>query len=160
MSERATTLADQFAAASDELLNVLEAATPAQLAAQCADEHWPVLLTARHVAISYRVVGSWVRKLADGQAVATTRAQIDEGNAQHAAQFPTPDRDEVLTLLRDNAAKTTAMIRGLSDEQLATGAAMGPAEGRTLTADQAIRHVLIQHIKDHLPGIRDAIASA
>lgn len=160
MSERANALADQFAAANAELVNLLESATPAQLATTCAGEHWPVLLTARHVAISYRVVGSWIRKVANGQEVPVTRDQIDEGNAQHAAQFPAPDRDEVLTLLRDNAAKTTEMIRGLSDEQLATGAAMGPAEGHTLTADQAIRHVLLKHIKDHLSGIRDAIASA
>jgi hypothetical protein len=160
MSDRANTLADQFAAANTELVDMLAAATPAQLAAQCAGEQWPVLLTARHVALSYRVVGSWIRKVADGQAVTTTRAQIDEGNAQHAAQFPMPERDEVLTMLRDNAAKTAGMIRGFSDAQLATGAALAPAEGRTLTADQAIRHVLIKHIQDHLPAIRDAIASA
>ncbi len=159
MSERANELAQQFTAANDELIDVIANASEAQLQAICPADGWPVLLTARHVALSYRVVGSWIRKIAAGQEVTTTRAQIDEGNAQHAATFPHPDRDEVLGMLRENAAKTAEMIRGLSDEQLHASAPFGPNGGRPLTTDQVIRHVLLHHIREHLPDIQAALRS-
>jgi hypothetical protein len=158
MSERAQQLAQQFTLTNEALLTTLANASDAQLAALCPAEHWPVLVTARHVAVSYRVVGSWVRKVAAGQEVPITRAQIDAGNAQLATE-PTPTRDEVLELLRANAAKTAELIRGLTDEQLAASAAVNPSEGRVLTADQVVRYVLIHHVQEHLTGIQAAINS-
>jgi uncharacterized damage-inducible protein DinB len=159
MSERASELAQQFTAANDELIGVLTGANEAQLQAICPADGWPVLLTARHVALSYRVVGSWIRKVANGQEVTTSRAQIDEGNAQHAATYPQPDRDEVLGMLRDNAAKTAEMIHGFTDEQLAASAPFAPGDGRPLSADQVIRHVLLHHVQEHLPDIQAALRS-
>ncbi len=160
MSERAAELANRFTTANDALIGVIQGATDAQLQTICPGEQWSVLLTARHVAISYRVVGSWIRRLARGEAVPTTRQQIDEGNALHAQEFAaTVTRDEVLTLLRDNGAKIADTIRNLTDEQLQTGAVMGPAENQELSAEHAIRAVLLHHIRDHLADIRQTIAA-
>ena len=160
MSDRATELANRFTIANDELVNVIANATDAQLQATCPGETWPVLVTARHVAISFRVVGSWIRHVAKGEDVVATRAQIDEGNALHAQASATFTRDEVLVLLRENGAKVAETIRNLTDEQLATSAVMAPAQGNRLTADQVVKHVLIKHITDHLMGIRAAFGQA
>ena len=158
MSDRATELANRFSIANDELVGVIANATDAQLQAPCPGETWSVLVTARHVAISYRVVASWIRHVAKGEDVTATRAQIDEGNALHAQASATFTRDEVLMMLRENGAKAAETIRNLTDEQLATAAVMAPAEGNRLTADQVVKHVLIKHITDHLMGIREALA--
>jgi uncharacterized damage-inducible protein DinB len=159
MSERATELANRFTAANDELIGIIQGASDAQLQMICPGEQWSVLVTARHVSISYRVVGSWIRRVANGEDVPTTRRQIDEGNARHAEENAMTTREEVLTLLRDNGMKAADIIRNLRDEQLATSAAMGPDNGDHLTALQVIRDILMQHIADHGADIRAAIAS-
>jgi hypothetical protein len=158
MSERATELADLFTMANDELIGIIQQASDAQLQVVCPGEQWSVLVTARHVSVSYRVVGSWIRRVANGEDVPTTRRQIDEGNALHAQEHALTTREEVLTLLRENGSKADDTIRNLSDEQLATSAIMGPDNGNRLTALQVIRDVMLTHIRDHVTDIRAAIA--
>ncbi len=157
MSERATVLADRFAAANAQLMQLLSDATEDQLAHTVAQEHWSVLMVAHHVALSYRVAGSWVRHAAAGEAVPTTRAQIDAGNAVMAQDATPLTREAVLTELREGGARAEAMIRGFSDEQLATSAVMMPAEGREMTAEAVIKHILLHHLKEHTPHIRAAL---
>jgi hypothetical protein len=158
MSERAIELANRFTTANDGLIGIIQRAGDAELQTICPGEQWSVLVTARHVAISYRVVGSWIRRVANGEEVPVTRRQIDEGNALHAQEFATTTRQEVLTLLRDNGIKAADTIRNLSDEQLGTSAAMGPADGDSLTAEQVIRDVLIHHVADHTADIQATLA--
>lgn len=156
MSERAQQLAEQFSTANDAVITILAGATDAQLATICPGENWPVLGTARHLAVSYRVVGGWIRKVANGQEVTITRAQIDAGNAQLATEAPLT-RAEALEMLRANGAKTAEMIAGLTADQLATSAPFAPSEGHTLTADQVVRHVLLHHVQEHLTSIQAAL---
>ena len=158
MSERAIELANQFTTANDELIGIIRGSGDAELQTMCPGEQWSVRVTARHVAISYRVVASWIRRVANGEEVPITRRQIDEGNALHAQEFATTSREEVLTLLRDNGLKAADTIRNLSDEQLGTSATMGPADGDRLTAEQVTRDVLIHHVAEHTADIEAALA--
>jgi uncharacterized damage-inducible protein DinB len=158
MSERAIELANHFTTVNDKLVEIIRGASDAQLQTICPGEQWSVLVTARHVAISYRVVGSWIRRVANGDDVLVTRRQIDEGNALHAQEFATTSREEVLMLLHDNGLKVADTIRTLSEEQLRTSAVMGPAEGDRLTAEQVIRAVLIHHVTDHTADIQATLA--
>jgi uncharacterized damage-inducible protein DinB len=158
MSERAIELANRFTTANDELIRIIRGASDAQLQTICPGEQWSVLVTARHVAISYRVVGSWIRRVANGEEVPVTRQQIDEGNALHAQEFATASREEVLMLLRDNGLKAADTIRNLSDEQLGTSAVMGPENGDRLTAGQVAQEVLIDHVAEHTADIQAVLA--
>jgi uncharacterized damage-inducible protein DinB len=158
MSERATELANRFTTANDELIGIIQGASDGELQTICPGEQWSVLVTARHVAIAYRVVGSWIRRVANGEDIPVTRRQIDEGNALHAQEFAGTTREEVLTLLRDNGIKAADTIRNLSDEQLDTSAAMGPADGDRITAEQVTQSALIHHITDHTADIRATLA--
>src|SRR5262249_49471836 len=99
MSERAIELANRFTTANDELIGIIRGASDAELQTMCPGEQWSVLVAARHVAISYRVVASWIRRVANGEEISVTRRQIDEGNALHAQEFASTSREEVLTLL-------------------------------------------------------------
>jgi DinB superfamily len=158
MSQRAIELANRFPTANAELIGVIRGATDAELQRICPGEQWSVLVTARHVAISYRVVASWIRRVANGEEVSVTRQQIDEGNALHAQEFATTSREEVLTLLRDNGLKAADTIRNLSDEQLGTSAVMGPENGDRLTAQRVTQEVLINHVAEHTADIQAALA--
>jgi uncharacterized damage-inducible protein DinB len=158
MSERAIELANRFATANDGLIGIIRGASDAELQTICPGEQWSVLVTARHVAIAYRVVGSWIRRVANGEDIPVTRRQIDEGNALHAQEFATTSREEVLTLLRDNGTKAADTIRNLSDEQLDTSATMGPSDGARLTAEQVIWDALLHHVAEHTADIQAALA--
>lgn len=157
MSDKATALADELARAAAEFAAIVAGATEAQLATICPNDGWPVVLTAYHVAVAYRVNTSWVRRLAAGEAVTATPEQIEAGNAQMVAAQTTHTREEVLGLLRENGDRLIALIRGLSDEQLALSAPFGPA-GRELTTRQVIRHVVLHHVAEHVADIRAALA--
>ena len=158
MSERANVLADRFAAANAQLMQLLADASDAQLAAIVADEGWSVLMVAHHVALSYRVAGGWVKRATAGEAVSTTREQIDQGNAQMAQDTMPLTREIVLAQLRDNGTRTETMIRGLSDAQLATSAVMMPADGYEMTAEQVIKHILLRHVKEHSQHVRPLLS--
>lgn len=159
MSERSQVLADRFATANAELQRLIAEASDAQLARSTQEEGWSALVVAHHIALSYRVVGSWIKRVAAGQTIPTTRAQIDEGNAQMAQDATPFTRADALTLLRDNGARTETLIRDLSDEQLAATATMMPAEGRQMTTEQVIKHVLLHHIKEHSLSLRPLLSA-
>ena len=158
MSEQAIELANRFTTANDELIGIIRGASDAELQTICPGEQWSVLVTARHVAISYRVVASWIRRVANGEEVPVTRRQIDEGNAVHAQEFAATSREEVLMLLHDNGLKAADTIRNLSDEQLGTSAIMGPEHGARLTAEQVTRDGLLRHVAEHTADIQAALA--
>lgn len=158
MSEQAVALADQLTSVANEFAEILRTATDEQVTRTCPGDGWPVLLTAYHVAGAYRVNASWIRRLAAGETIAATRAQIDAGNAQMAQDTTVHTRAEVLTLLQDNFARLVETIRNLSDEQLKTSATFGPSGGQELTVKQVIRHVVIAHVNEHLADVRAALA--
>ncbi len=149
----AQTYADQCAAAADAFIQIVAAMDDSQLQAITPGSGWPALLTANHVAIAMRVNGSWVRRVANGEAVTATRDQIDAGNARMVSEPTTPSREEVLTQLRENRAKLVQIIAGLTDEQLATSAHFGP-DNNTMTAEQVVRLVVLPHIAEHTADLR------
>ncbi|HEY7833280.1 MAG TPA: DinB family protein [Ktedonobacterales bacterium] len=155
-SERAQALADQFAAAKNEMIATLEELSESQWQTKVTGEDRPVAVVAHHVAGALRAVSGWVRAVATGQQLPDTLTHefIDQTNAVHAEKHPSPTQAEVLDLMRSNGAAAEAMIRGFSDEELdRTGSA--PLFGeQPLAARTVIRHVLTKHITDHLRGIK------
>ncbi len=149
----AQTYADQCAVAVDSFIQLVAALDDTQLQAITPGSGWPALLTANHVAIALRVNGSWVRRVANGEAVTATRDQIDEGNARMASEPTPPTREAVLTQLREHRAKLVQTIADLTDEQLATSAHFGPANNM-MTAEQVIRLVVLPHIAEHTADLR------
>jgi uncharacterized damage-inducible protein DinB len=159
MSEHADELASRFGSVNDELVALLESCSADDWRARCADEKWPVCAVAHHVATANRVVASWIRRVAQGTSIAVTREMIDQGNDQNAEAHADCDQRETIDLLRQNGAGAMNTIRALSDEQLHTTAAMGPANERAMSAQQVIERVLIQHVEGHLASIRFRLAA-
>lgn len=82
-------------------------------------------------------------------------AALHDANAQHAQQFAEANKAEVLALLRSGGAAAAAIVRGLSDEQLArTGQfadAMPPVPVQAM-----IEMILIGHVQGHGASIKSA----
>jgi DinB superfamily len=120
-------------------------------------EQWSVGVTAHHYASILEPVGELVSALAAGQAPERfTRATLDEMNAQHARDHAHCTRAETIALLEKSGASTAAVLRGLSDEQLAKrGTVLTDAPPSTV--EQLIALVLIKHADQHFGSIRKTI---
>ena len=95
--------------------------------------------------------------LAAGQAPERfTRATLDEMNAQHARDHAHCTRAETIALLEKSGASTAAVLRGLSDEQLAKRGTV-LTDAPPLTVEQLIALVLIKHADQHFGSIRKTI---
>jgi hypothetical protein len=92
-----------------------------------------------------------------GQAPATlTSAMIDEMNARHAKDYVDCTKAETLELLQRGAAVASAVVRGLSDDQLARSGTV-LADAPPMTTERLITGGLIAHIDEHFGSIRRTV---
>ena len=154
MSKQAETLASQFEQVNSDLISTIESMSDAQWKAICSGEQWPVGVTAHHIAGGYQPISGLVQMLAAGQTAPITPEQIDQGNAQHAQSAANCTKSETIELLRQNGQMAAAIVRGLSDAQLAQA---GSVFGNSMTAEQGVQNILIGHAQQHGASIRQAI---
>jgi hypothetical protein len=152
MSQRAEELASQFETINGQFRDAVEAMSDSQWRATTEEEGWPVGVAAHHAAIGHVPLSGMVRAAADGEPLPPiTPEQLNEINAQHARDFASVSRGEVISALDTGVPPTAALIRSLSDEQLQRGAET--PFGGVLTTDQIIANVLIGHVQQHLASI-------
>jgi uncharacterized damage-inducible protein DinB len=154
MSEQATALADRFEQANRELIAAIEGCSDAEWRLKTSAEQWSVGVVAHHVAEANKAVGGLIQMVANGQPLPPiTMDAIHQRNAEHAAQHANTSKAETLDLLRRTAAAAAAVVRGLTDAQLARTA---PLLGRPepMSAQQMIEGILIAHVQGHLGSIR------
>ena len=85
-----------------------------------------------------------------------TRAMLDQMNAQHAVEHAHCTRAETLALFQKGAATASAMLRGLSDDQLAKSGTVF-TDTPPMTAEQLINLGLLSHIDEHMGSIRTTV---
>jgi hypothetical protein len=159
VSARAEALARQFTEANDDLLALLEHATPAQWRQRTADEGElrPVGVIAHHVAVAHARIAQRVEAFAHGRPVPARHPELfDARNAQHARDNPDPDQRATLDLLRERGAAVAALIAGLSDVELERTASEDPGAPLMTTVD-VIELRQIGHVRSHLATIRTAL---
>ncbi len=155
-SARARALAWRFAHANDALIATIEACTPDQWRAVCADTGWTVGVQAHHIAVNEAVIASVAQSVADGHPhPRLPPGKLDEMNARHAAEFADVTKEETVALLRENGASAIKTYRGLSDAQLALTATL--AEGYTVSVADVIERHAIGEIEGHGEHLRRAI---
>lgn len=155
MSSKGETLAKQFEAETDALVSQVERLSDGAWRARTADEGWTVAATVRHIAASPPPLAMMVHAAATGGAMPPiTEAGLDEMNAADATQFADCSRGDAIALLRQNAADAAAVVRALSDEQLARAGTL--PFGMTMTAADIVTNVLIGHMAGHAASITAA----
>jgi hypothetical protein len=157
MGAKSEALAKQFEAKAQEATAVLEKLSDADWKKITAAERWPVGVTAHHVAGAHEPIAGIVQTLASGQSIPNfTPAMLDEMNAKHAKEFANCTKSETLALHKAGVAKASAIVRGLSDDQLAKSGTvltgMPP-----MTTEQVVSHILISHIDEHFGSIRKTV---
>jgi hypothetical protein len=122
-----------------------------------AAERWPVGVTAHHLASVLEPISGMIQAVATGQARGSlTPAMLDEMNAAHAREHADCTKAETLALHDRGVALAAAVIRGLSDEQLARSGTLMTGMP-PMTAEQVIQSGLLQHIDEHYGSIRNTV---
>jgi hypothetical protein len=154
MSARSEALAAEFEAASNDAVAFVRSCSDAKWKAVCPDDDRTVGVVAHHMATGDVPISQLVETVAKGRAMPNlTIEMINQGNAQHAAQFANVTKDETITALQENAKAAAALVRGLNDEELSRSASV---LGNQWTAEDVINIVLINHIRGHLNSIQQA----
>ena len=157
MSERARELADRFERVAEAFAAEVERFPPERWRAFAPEEGRTVAALAHHVAWAYEVEIAAFRAMAEGRPVPSwSKESLARANAEAGRANAACDQAETVGLLRRNATAAAAVVRGLTDEQLArTGVYEegAPAE----TVELWVAEVLIGHPGVHLPAIRAAV---
>jgi hypothetical protein len=156
-SERAASLADDFAAANEEALHFTGSCSDAEWALQVPGEGWTVGVVLHHIAEGHGHSLRWLRSMVSGEGVPESAEEIDRANAAHALRAGSVGQVETAVLLANNGALLEQALRGLSDDDLAREAPFGPAGGQAFpTGDLA--PVAARHTRDHLARAKAAVA--
>jgi DinB superfamily len=159
MGARSEVLAKQFEVKAQEAVAVLEQLSATDWNKVTEAERWTVGVTAHHLASGLEPVAGIVSTIVSGQSWGHfTRAMLDEMNARHAQEHAHCTKAETLALLKRGAAAAAAVVRGLTDDQLATSGTVF-TDAPPMTAEQLITGGLIGHIDTHVGSIRKTVGN-
>ena len=157
MGQRAEQLAGEFDQANQELIACIEGVSDDDLRLACGGDERSVAVVAHHVASGHLPISEWVQTIANGQPISVDLAMVQDANRAHAEANVNAARDEILAALRTNGDAALAVLRGLTDEQLARVVPITLFGGQDMSAADVAEKVLIGHVRGHLNDIRGAI---
>ena len=159
MGAKGEELAKQFEAKAQEATAVLEKLSDADWKKVTEAEKWPVGVTAHHVAGAHEQIAGIVKTIASGQSMPHfTMDMLHAANAKHAQEFAGVGKADTMALHKKGVAAAAAVVRGLSDEQLAkSGTVLAGAPA--MSAEQIVTGILINHINDHFGSIKKTVGA-
>jgi hypothetical protein len=158
LSERAAAHAERFERAHQEIVATVANLSEADWVLLCPNENRTVAALAHHIADAYLFEIEAFRAMAERRAgEAFAWEGIHRANAEGAQTHECCDRAETIALLNANAARTVAIVRSFTNEQLEeTGVYV---EGLPcLTVAEWLDSILVGHVEGHLASIRAALA--
>ena len=154
MAAKTEALAKQFEAKAQEATGVLERLSDADWKKTTASEKWTVGVVAHHMAGSHEGIANIIKAVSSGQSMGNfTMQMLHDMNAKHAQEHAGANKAETIALHKKNAATAAAVVRGLSDADLAKSSTvlsgMPP-----MSVEQVINGILLGHIDEHVKSIR------
>jgi hypothetical protein len=117
-------------------------------------------VTAHHLASALEPVAGIIAAVVSGQSLGDfSQKALDEMNARHAQEHANCTRAETIALHRKGVAAAAAVVRGLTDDQLAKSGIVF-TDAPPMTAEQLVIAGLINHIDDHYGSIRKTVGAA
>jgi uncharacterized damage-inducible protein DinB len=159
MSERAQALADQFEQANQAVIEAVEAASDDDWSRLCEGGQRTVAALAYHIGGAHEALVEYgARPIVEGTPLPQIAMdQINAMNAEDARRHANGPKAGAVALLRENGAKASTFLRGLTDDNLKRSAVL-PQLGQEFTAEAFIEHVIIGHPRQHLESMRQAMA--
>jgi len=159
MGAKGEGLAKQFEAKAQEATAVLEKMSEVDWKKVTEAEKWTVGVTAHHVAGAHEQIAMIVKTVASGQSMPHfTMDMLHEANAKHAKEHASCTKADTIALHRKGTAAAAAIVRALSDDQLAkSGTVLTGAPA--MSAEQVVTNILINHVNEHLGSIRKTVGA-
>jgi hypothetical protein len=155
---RARQLADRLQAFNDEAIHIVQALSSEQWTRICREE-WPVGVTARHIAVGHYDIIEFVRMIVRENILPDfSEEEVRQAANEHARKHADCTQQEVLDLLRENAAALIDFVSGLRDDELEQRAYLSLA-GQKVSAENFIREVVLNSGGEHLESIKAALKS-
>jgi len=153
MTTRSEILATKVEQTIKDFLGAVEASTPEQWAARCADGEWTQGFAAFHAATNIGPIAQTVKGVAEGQPFPTwTMDEIDADNAVQAKEHAGCTRAETIDLITNSAPAAASVVRSLSDAQLDRKLQL--LEGMPeVTVEMMVEMALVGHTAYHLQTI-------
>ena len=153
---RARQLADRLQAFNDEVMRIARGLGPEQWTRICRED-WPVGVTARHIAVGHYDIIEFVRMIVrDNRLPDFSEEEVRQAANEHARKHADCTQQEVLNLLRENAAALIDFVSGLRDDELVQRAYLSLA-GQNVSAENFIREVVLNSGGEHLESIKAAV---
>jgi uncharacterized damage-inducible protein DinB len=157
MGAKSEALAKQYEAKVQEVTTGLEKLSDADWKKQTSGETWTVGVVAHHIAGSHEGIAGIIKTVAGGQSIPNfTLDALHQMNAKHAHDFASCTKADTVALHKKNAAAAAAVVRGLSDADLAKSGTVltgMPA----MTVEQIVTNILINHVDEHYRSIRTTV---
>jgi DinB superfamily len=160
---RSARLADQFEAAQESFIGLVESLTvehwrakgknTPELRINDEDESRTVGVIAHHVAVNQDWIMNRIKAIIEDKP--TPPVDFKEINAHHANEHAHATRAEVLALLRDSKPRIAKELRAIRDHELDKERELPTG---TMTVQQRIERVLIGHMKSHQGSIETTIS--
>ena len=148
----------RLSAVIERVLASIDAVSPAQWSMRCDAEGWSVGFEAYHLARGLERQRSWIEAaILDAPPFVFDWDETHALNAEMSATEGDPDQAATLELLRGEAAKTTSLVRALSDRDLDRTAMVSGSRG--LSVERVASLVMVRHMEDHLRSIHHALSA-
>ena len=157
-TSRANLLADRLEEGARALAAFAGGLSDAEWQTRIPKDGRKIGVVVHHVASVYPLEVQLAQTLAAGTPViGVTMDDVHKMNAGHAVQWDGVTKEEALTLLERNSAAAAAVIRGLSDDQLASAAPASLYADAPVTCQFMLEDHAVRHSYHHLATIRRAL---
>jgi uncharacterized damage-inducible protein DinB len=157
MGAKSDALAKQYEAKVQEATTGLEKLSDADWKKRTSGETWTVGVVAHHIASSHEGIAGIIKTVVAGQSIPNfTMDRLHEMNAKHAQDFANVTKAETVALHKKNAAAAAAVVRGLSDADLAKSGTVLTGIP-PMTVEQIVTNILINHVDEHYRSIRTTV---
>lgn len=166
MNSKGYTLAAEFDAATDRLVQRIREMSDEEWSARAGDDSWSVAQEALHLGVWMDVEGDWYARLAHGRpALPLSGEAADRINAHLMAENPLPSREQVLLEIAGNRTLVRHLLIGLSDAQLertipTSKAFVSGSDDVEISFEDLGRRMLPGHIDRHMTAIDETIVNA
>jgi len=154
MNQRAKDLADRFTTFNNEMISFVENCSDEDWQKVTSGEHWPVGVTARHVAAGHYGALEFAKMIVAGKTLPELSMDaIDQMNAKHAKEHVNCTKSEVVGLLKENGSSITSFVAELDDEKLDRTSHLELVGGE-ISTQQFIENIIIQSGGEHLSSMK------
>ncbi len=157
-SERARALAAGVTAAAERVLARVHDLQPDAWSARCEGEGWSVGFETWHIARGLERQRGWIEvSLRGGVPFPFDWDEMHALNAETSTKYGDPERDATISLLREQAERTSTLIASLGDADLERECL--ESDGRRVSVKLVAARVMVRHITGHLESIEKALAA-